>query len=167
MMAVAAAAGVETPARHLESRRLRAPVVYLGTVSEVRRVGGLEGFDKPGQGRMEAVVKVARVLRAPAGASAAEEAIVRYDSRAPEPEGDGFHALAAGEKVLVFAGSFDKEYPLELWHGAAETVGREIGDLRAYVAAMDGDTLRLHGLTPATRAQQLRFYDAVLAALGK
>ncbi len=161
------ARAAEPPGRHLESQRLRAAAVYLATVTEVRRVAPLEDLDREAAGQMEATLKVTKVFRAPAGTAAPAETVVRYDSRAPEPEEDPYYALAAGETVLVFAGSFGKEYAVEMFHGAPAALNETIGALRAYVAAMDASTLRLHGLTPATRAGALRLYDAVLAALGK
>ena len=38
--------------------------------------------------------------------------------------------------------------------------------LRAWLLAMDEVTARLHGVTPAIRAQQVALYDRILAELG-
>ena len=43
----------------------------------------------------------------------------------------------------------------------------QVKALRDFVAAMDEGTMRLHGLTQATRASQVRLYDQALAALPK
>jgi hypothetical protein len=155
------------PPAHLESRRLRSRAVYLGTVSAVRRLGALDGLTGETQGRMEAAVKVARALRAPAGMAAPQEVPVRFDSRAPAPEGDGFYTLAPGEGVLVFADGFEPAYPRELLHGPPVALASQVRALRDFVAAMDEGTMRLHGLTPATRTSQVRLYDEALAALPK
>jgi hypothetical protein len=149
----------------LESRRLRSAAVYVGTVASVRRIGGLEGLSGEAQGRMEAGVHVAKVLRAPAGVTPPAEAPVRFDSRAPDPEGEGFYALASGEAVLVFADGFEAVYPREMLHGAPAALGEQVKELRDFVASMDADTMRLHGLTAATRLGQVKLYDQALAAI--
>ena len=92
---------------------------------------------------------------------------MKFDSRAPEPEGDGFFALAVGEKVLVFADSFEPAYPRELFHGAPKVLAAEIKTLRDFVNTMDAPTMALHGLTPATRTSQVRLYDEALGLLTK
>lgn len=167
-LVLAAAVAPEVTFRHLESVRLKAPVVYVGTVTGVRRVGSLEGLAGPTQGRMEATVTVGKVLRAPVSlASPPAPVVVRYDTRSPEPEGDGFLSLEPGERVLVFAETFDKSYPRELLHGPPAGLTQQVANLRAALAGMDPPTLQLHGLTPATRAQQVRLYDDVGAALRK
>jgi hypothetical protein len=116
---------------------------------------------------MEATVRIDKVLRAPAGAAAPTEAAVKFDSRAPEPEGDGFFSLAAGERVLVFADGFEPAYPRELFHGAPTDLAAAVKALRDFVATMDAPTMALHGLTPATRVSQVRLYDEALAQLTK
>ena len=151
---------------HLESHRLRSRAVYVGTVSAVRRLGALDGLTGRDQGRMEAAVKVAKALRVPAGVAAPDEIRLRFDSRAPAPEGEGFYALAAGEGVLVFADGFEPAYPRELMHGP-RPAGRAGQGAARFRGAMDEGTMRLHGLTPATRASQVRLYDQALAALPK
>jgi len=98
---------------------------------------------------------------------APEEAVVKFDSRAPEPEGDGFYALAVGERVLVFADGFEAAYPRELLHGAPADLAAAVKTLRDFVNTMDADTMRLHSLTPATRTSQVRLYDEALAQLTK
>ena len=157
----------DPPALHLESWRLRSRAVFVGTVTAVRRLGALDGLTADTQGRMEAVVKIEKVLRAPAGAAAPAEASVKFDSRAPEPEGDGFYALAVGERVLVFADGFEPAYPRELMHGPAADLAAAVKALRDFVNTMDASTMALHGLTPATRGGQVRLYDDALGQLAK
>ena len=155
----------EPPVRHLEHRRLRSAAVYLGTVTAIRRLGALDSLTAETQGRLEATVALTKVLRAPAGVLPAAEVPVRFDSRAPEPEGDGFYTLAPGEAVLVFADGFEPAYPREVLHGAPAALAAQVKALRGFVAGMDPATMRLHGLVAATRASQVRLYDAALAAL--
>ena len=162
----AARARAEAPAHQLEGRRVRAGAVYVGTISALRRLGSLDGLSGDTQGRMEATVQVAKLLRGPAGAPA--EVALRFDTRAPEAEGEGYYTLAPGEAVLVFADQVaEPAYPRELWHGAPEALTAEVKALRDSVLAMDADALRLNGVTPATRAAQVRLYDQALAALSR
>ena len=155
----------DPPAGHLESRRLRSAAVYIGTVSAIHRLGDLDGLTGEKQGRMEATVRVAKTLRTIGRAAVAEQATIKFDDRTPEPEGEGFYALAVGEAVLVFADGFEPAYPRELWHGTPTALAAEVKVLRDFVATMDADTLRLHGLTAATQAAQVRLYDEALAAV--
>jgi hypothetical protein len=157
----------EAPQRHLESHRLRSAAVYLGTVTAVTKLGDLDLLTAPAQGRMDATVRILKALRAPAGVAVPDEAIVHFDDRAPAPEGEGFLSLAAGETVLVFADGFAPAYPREVLHGAPAALAAETRGLRDAVTTMDADTLRLHGLTAATRAAQVRLYDDALAALAR
>ena len=167
LVGVGAAAAAEPPARHLESWRLRSGAAYAGTVTAVRRIGSLEGLSLETQGRMEATVAIAKVLRAPSGVTPPAEAPVRFDCRTPEPEGEGFYALAPGEGVLVFADAFEPAYPRELMHGAPAALGAEIKVLRDFVTTMDADTMRLHGLTAVTRASEVKLYDDAMAAIAR
>jgi len=170
-VAVLAAAVCPPPVRadlsllHLESLRLRAPVVYVGTVTSLRRIGGLEDLSRDTQGRMEAAVEITTMLRAPAATPPPESAPVRFDSRAPDPEGDGFYTLAAGESVLVFADTFEAAYPREMLHGAPAALADQVKELRDFVASMDAATMGLHGLTTATRLSEVQLYDRALAAM--
>ena len=164
-LAVSLTASADPPALHLESWRLQSRTVFVGTVTAVRRLGALDSLTADTQGRMEAVVKIDKVLRAPAGTAAPAEASVKYDSRAPEPEGDGFYALAVGERVLVFADGFEPAYPRDLFHGPPADLAAAVKALRDFVSTMDADTMRLHSLTPATRTAQVRLYDQALGLL--
>jgi hypothetical protein len=114
---------------------------------------------------MEATVKIEKVLRAPAGAPAPAEAAVKFDSRAPDPEGDGFYALAVGEAALVFTDAFEPAYPRDVFHGKPADLAASIKALRDFVFTMDAPTTALHGLTPTTRAAQVRMYDEALTVV--
>jgi hypothetical protein len=166
-LAAGLAAASDPPALHLESWRLRSRATFVGTVTGIQRLGALDGLTGDTQGRMEATVKIDKALRVPAGVSAPAEAVVKFDSRAPEPEGDGFYALAVGERVLVFADGFEAAYPREMWHGAPADLAAAVQTLRDFVNTMDAATMQLHSLTPATRTSQVRLYDEALAQLAK
>lgn len=156
---------LDPTALHLESHRLRSAVVYVGTVSAVRRLGDLDGLTGPTQGRMEATVAIGKMLRTIAGAAVPAEAVVQFDDRTPDPEGDGFYSLAVGQTVLVFADGWAPAYPGELFHGAPASLAADVKALRDFVASLDADGLALHGLTAVTRALQVRLYDNAMAAM--
>ena len=168
------AAAAQHPGRYLESRRAAAPVVYLATVSEVREVAPA---DAPGSApRMEATVKVGRLFRPATPASPAPaDAVVRYELAAAPSRGTpvaedqqsgAFYRLKGGDRVLVFAGSFDKAFPIEMITGPPKALSAQVSALRAWLLAMDDVTARLHGVTPAIRTQQIALYDRILAELG-
>ena len=140
-------------------------MVYLATVAEVRQVAAAE--DPGSAPRMEATLKVGKVFRPAAPASPPPaEAVVRYEQAGAEAAGGVFYRLAAGERALVFASAFDKAFPIEMITGPAKAVSVQVSALRAWLLAIDETTARLHGVTPAIRAQQLALYDRVLAELG-
>ena len=163
MLLLAATAAAEHPGRYLESRRAQAPVVYLATVSEVREVAPAgEAGSAP---RMEATLKVRTLLRSASLPSPAPaEAVLRYE------QGDAgagvFYRLAPGDHALVFAGSFDKAFPIEMITGPARSVSTQVSALRAWLLAMDEMTATLHGVTAPVRTRQIALYDRVLATLG-
>ena len=152
-------------ALHLESHRLRSAVVYLGTVTAIRKLGDLDGLSGEGQGRMEATVHVTKSLRAGAGVTVPADVAVEFDDRTPEPEGEGFYALGSGEAVLVFADGVEPAYPREMLHGAPAALAADVKALRDYVASMDADTMGLHGLTAVTRAGDVKLYEQAVALL--
>jgi len=172
---LAAALAAEHPGRYLESRRAAAPVVYLAAVSEVREVAAADAPDSAP--RMEATLQVGKLFRPATPASPAPaEAVVRYEQapaappRGAPPAEDMptgvFYRLKAGDRAVVFAGSFDKAFPIEMITGPPKTVAAQVSALRAWLLAMDENTARLHGVTPAIRAQQIALYDRILAELG-
>ena len=156
---------MDPTALHLESHRLRSAVVYVGTVSAVRRLGDLDGLTGPTQGRMEATIGIGKMLRTIAGAPVPGEAVVEFDDRTPEAEGDGFYSLGVGQAVLVFADGLAPAYARELFHGTPATLAADVKALRDFVASLDADGLALHGLTAATRVSQVRLYDDTLGAI--
>jgi hypothetical protein len=164
VVGLAGLAAAEHPGRYLESRRATAPVVYLATVAEVRELAADMPGATPG---MEATLKVGKLFRPVTPASPAPaEAVVRYEQAGTEPPSGVFYRLKAGEQALVFAGSFDTAFPLEMITGAPRAVATQVSALRVWLLALDEPTANLHGVTPATRAQQVALYDRILAELG-
>ena len=172
MASLPAVLAAQHPGRYLESRRAAAPIVYLASVSEVRQVAPP---DPPGSApQMEATLKVGRLFRPATPASPAPaDAVVRYEQAAPapsetaaDPDSGVFYRLKAGDRAVVFSGSFDKGFPLEMITGPPKAVSAQVAALRAWLLAMDEQTAMLHGVTPAIRAQQAALYDRILAELG-
>ncbi len=161
------AGAAEGPGRHLESRRALAPVVYLATVVSV----GEEGQkDEPAAmvRTMRAALKVDRVLRSGAFASPPAETVVRYRVAGPGDKdlpAELFHKLAAGDRVVVFAPSFEPSFAIEMIAGSARTVSAQAAALRDALAGMDETAARLHGVTPAVRARQTELYGRIVAEL--
>ena len=140
--------------------------MYLATVVSVQQVG--EGPTPEAAPRMEAMLKVDRVFKG-APPSLGEGPVVRYEQPLKTPDAAPAamsYPLAAGDRALVFAASYATGFPLEMVVGPPKAVAGEVAALRAYLAAMDESVSRLHGVTPAIRAQQTALYDRVLAALG-
>lgn len=139
-------------------------MVYLATVAEVRE----RAADMPGATpHMEATLTVGRIFRPDVPPSPPPaEVVVRYESPTADTPGGASYRLKAGERALVFAGSFDPSVPLEMINGSPKTVSVQVAALRAWVAAMDDVTANLHGVTPAIRTRQLALYDRVLAEIG-
>jgi hypothetical protein len=160
---LAAAASAEHPGRYLESRRAGAPIVYLSTVSEVGQVAPAIEPGTPAP--MEASLKVGRIYRPATPASPAPaDAVVRYE-RGDTATGVSYR-LSVGDRALVFAGSFDKGFPLEMITGSPKAVSAQVSALRAFLLAMDEMTASLHAVTPEIRARQIALYDRILADLG-
>jgi hypothetical protein len=168
---LAGGASAEHPGRYLESRRAAAPVVYLATVTEVLQVAPP---DAPGAApRMEATLKVERLFRpATPPSPPPADTVVRYEQAAApsvppiddSPTGVSYR-LKAGDRLVVFAGSFDKAFPAEMITGPAKAVAAQVSALRAWLLAMDERTSTLHGVTPAIRTRQVALYDRILAEL--
>ena len=171
---LAAAASAEHPGRTLESRRSSAPVVYLATVETIEDIGPGE-MPGPPIHMMQASLKVDRVLRSdaptPVPSSATyppATATVRYRKMVGGEEtlpATLFYKLAAGDRVVVFAPSWEPSFPVEMIPGPAKAVTTQVTALRDYLATMDEMAAQLHGVTPAIRTRQTALYDRILAEL--
>ena len=142
-------------------------MVYLATVSSVAEEGQK---DEPTAmvRTMRATLKVERVLRSGAFATPPAEAIVRYRHAGPADKdlpAELFHKLAAGDRVVVFAPSFEPSFAIEMIAGPARTVSAQVAALRDALLGMDETGARLHGVTPAIRARQKALYDRIVAEL--
>ena len=141
-------------------------MVYLGTVVSAAQVG--EGPTPGSPPPMDATVRIDRVLKG-TPLPPVTETVVRYEQAGKAVEGlpaGMSYKLAAGDRAVVFAASFDKGFPVEMIAGPAKAVAAELAALKAYLASMDEPAARLHGVTPAIKAQQAALYDRALADLG-
>ena len=141
-------------------------MVYLATVTAVE--AGQPASPAPDIQYARATLQVDRVLR-PANASPPPAPVtVRYERAARVPDESSTrmaYSLAAGDRAIVFASSFEPSYALEMVAGNAKAVAAEVTAIRAFLAAMDEQTARLHAVTPAIKAQQTTLYDRILAEL--
>src|SRR5919106_26282 len=91
----------------IESVRRKAPVVYVGSVKEVRVLQRTK-FDI----KAEAVVDIKAVMRTPG--SNPQQATIEYssyDDKTPMLEGGPQYQLQPGVSLIVFANSFDANIP--------------------------------------------------------
>ena len=91
----------------IESVRRKAPVVYVGSVKEVRVLQRTK-FDI----KAKAVVDIKAVMRTPG--SNPQQATIEYssyDDKTPMLEGGPQYQLRPGVSVIVFANSFDASIP--------------------------------------------------------
>jgi hypothetical protein len=173
------------PGRYLESRRASAPIVYLATVAEVRETGPADAATGTAA-RMEATLTPLKVYRpvaapgttpaaAPASAggsptpSPATGVVVRYEQAgkaADDIPPTVAYRLAVGDRVLVFASTFERAVPLEMVVGAPKAVAAQVAALRKNLLEMEESAAALHGVTPQVKSQQQALYDRVLADLG-
>ncbi|PYL39313.1 MAG: hypothetical protein DMF36_05715 [Verrucomicrobia bacterium] len=91
----------------IEGVRRKAPVVYVGSVREVRQLARTK-FDI----KARAVVNVLAVMRSP-GTNPREATIEysSYDEKTPILEGGPQYQLRPGVKIVVFANSFASTVP--------------------------------------------------------
>lgn len=142
-------------------------MVYLATVAAVEDLGTDE--TGPAISMMRASLVIERMLRSDAPPPPPINATVRYRRLARAEHGLSgqlFYKLSAGDRVVVFAPSYEPSYPIEMIAGSAKTVATTVSALRAYLGGMDEMTQRLHGVTPAVRTKQTALYDRILAELG-
>src|SRR5215470_2872477 len=91
----------------IESVRRKAPVVYVGSVKEVRELQRTK-FDI----KAKAVVDIKAVIRTPG--SNPQQATIEYssyDDKTPMLEGGPQYQLRPGASVIVFANSFNATIP--------------------------------------------------------
>jgi hypothetical protein len=146
----------------IESVRRKAPVVYVGSVKEVRLLQRTK-FDI----KAKAVVEVTAVMRAP-GSNPREATIEfsSYDDKTPMMEGGPQYQLRPGVSVIVFANSFDANIPPGyLAQGSRQELLQRVEALRDALSKMSPDQLKVHEITEDDRRVQMSLYEKLSASL--
>jgi len=146
----------------IESVRRKAPVVYVGSVKEVRVLQRTK-FDI----KAKALVEVKAVIRS-AGSNPQQGTIEysSYDEKTPMLEGGPQYQLRAGVSVIVFANSFDASIPPGyLVQGDRQELLRRVDAFRDSLAKMSTDQLKINEITEDDRRVQMSLYEKLSAYL--
>jgi hypothetical protein len=146
----------------IESVRRKAPVVYVGSVKEVRMLQRTK-FDI----KAKAVVDVKSVMRTPG--SNPQQATIEYssyDEKTPMLAGGPQYQLQPGISVIVFANSFDARLPPGyLVQGTRQELLQRVEALRDSLARMSPDQLKMNEITEEDRRVQMSLYEELSAYL--
>lgn len=146
----------------IESVRWKAPVVYVGSVEEVRVLQRTK-FDI----KAKALVDVKAVIRG--AASNRQQASIdysSYDEKTPMLEGGPQYQLRPGVSMIVFANSFDASIPPGyLMHGNRQELLQQVEALRDAISKMSSDQLKLNDITEDDRRVQMSLYEKLSASL--
>ena len=146
----------------IEGVRRKAPVVYVGSVREVRQLARTK-FDI----KARAVVNVLAVMRSPG--TNPREATIEYssfDDKTPMLEGGPQYQLRPGVNVVVFANSFASNIPPGyLLQGSREELLHRVEALRDALSHMSADQLKVHEINEEDRRIQLALYEKLCAYL--
>jgi hypothetical protein len=146
----------------IEGVRRRAPVVYVGSVKEVRLLTRTK-FDI----KARALVDVLVVMRSP-NTNPREASIEysSYDDKTPMLEGGPQYQLPPGVNVVVFANSFASTIPPGyLLQGTHDELLKRVESLRNALSEMSPAQLKLHEINEEDRRIQLALYDKLSAFL--
>jgi hypothetical protein len=146
----------------IESVRRKAPVVYVGSVKEVRLLQRTK-FDI----KAKAVVDIKSVMRTPG--SDPQQATIEYssyDDKTPMLEGGPQYQLRSGVSVIVFANSFDANIPPGyLAQGSRQELLQRVEALRDALSKMSPEQLKVHEITEDDRRVQMSLYEKLSAYL--
>ena len=146
----------------IESVRRKAPVVYVGSVKEVRVLQRTK-FDI----KAKAVVDIKAVMRTPG--SNPQQATIEYssyDDKTPMMEGGPQYQLRPGVSVIVFANSFDASIPPGyLAQGNRQELLQRVEALRDALGKMSPDQLKVNEITKDDRRVQISLYEKLSAYL--
>ena len=147
----------------IESVRRKAPVVYVGSVKEVRELQRTK-FDI----KAKAVVDIKAVIRG-AGSNPQRATIEysSYDEKTPMLEGGPQYQLRPGVSVIVFANSFDASVPPGyLVQGRRQELLQRVDALRDALKKMSPDQLKVNEITEDDRSVQMSLYEKLAVSLG-
>jgi hypothetical protein len=146
----------------IESVRRKAPVVYVGSVKEVRLLQRTK-FDI----KAKAVVDIKAVARAPG--SNPQQATIEYssyDDKTPMLEGGPQYQLRSGVSVIAFANSFDASIPPGyLVQGSRQELLQRVEGLRDTLSKMSPEQLKVNEITEDDRRVQISLYEKLSAFL--
>ncbi len=146
----------------IEAVRRKAPVVYVGSVKEVRLLQRTK-FDI----KAKAVVEIKAVTRS--SGSIPQQATIEYssyDDKTPMLEGGPQYQLRPGVSVIVFANSFDASIPPGyLVQGSREELLQRVEALRDALSKMPPEQLKLNEITEDDRRVQMSLYEKLSASL--
>jgi hypothetical protein len=147
----------------IESVRRKAPVVYVGSVKEVRVMQRTK-FDI----KAKALVDIKAVIRGAGGNP--QQASIEYssfDDKTPMLEGGPQYQLRPGVSVIVFANSFDASIPPGyLVQGNRQELLQRVEALREALRNMSPDQLKVNEITEDDRRVQLSLYEKLAASIG-
>ena len=138
----------------IESVRRKAPVVYLGSVKEVRELQQTK-FD------------IKAVMRTP-GSNPRQATLEysSYDEKTPMLEGGPQYQLRPGISVIIFADSFDARIPTGyLVQGSCQELLQRVDALRDALSKMSPDQLKMNEITEDDRRIQMSLYEKLSASL--
>jgi len=146
----------------IEAVRRKAPVVYVGSVKEVRLLQRTK-FDI----KAKAVMDIKTVMRTPG--SNPQQATIEYssyDDKTPMMEGGPQYQLRPGVSVILFANSFDASIPPGyLLHGSRQELLQRVEALRDALTKMSPDQLKVNEITQDDRRVQMSLYEKLSAFL--
>jgi hypothetical protein len=146
----------------IEAVRRKAPVVYVGSVREVRLLTRTK-FDI----KARALVDVSAVVRG-SGTNPREATLEysSYDDKTPMLAGGPQYQLKPGVNVVVFANSFASTIPPGyLIQGARTELLQRVEMLRDALSHMSSDQLKLNEINEDDRSVQLALYEKLCADL--
>jgi hypothetical protein len=146
----------------IEAVRRKAPVVYVGSVKEVRLLQRTK-FDI----KAKAIVDINAVVRTPG--SNPQQATIEYssyDDKTPMLAGGPQYQLRPGVSVIVFANSFDANIlPGYLVQGSRQELLQRVEALRDALGKMSPDQLKVNEITEDDRRVQMSLYEKLSASL--
>ena len=145
----------------VEFVRRRAPVVYVGSVKEVRVLQRTK-FEIKGK----AAVDVKEVIRSTA--SNPQQASIEYssyDEKTPMLESGPQYQPRRGVSVRIFANSFDAGIPPGyLVHGDRQELLKRVDALRDALSRMSPDQLKVNEITENDRRVQMSLFAKLSAS---
>ena len=146
----------------IEAVRRKAPVVYVGRLTQVQRLTRTK-FDI----KARATTEIIAIARTP-GAAPREATLEysSYDVTTPMLAGGPQYQLLPGEEVIVFADSFAATIPPGyLLQGSHDELRHRVQALRDNLQKMGPDQLKINEIDEQDRRVQLSLYQSLINTL--